>query len=322
MLDLLRFFEDFFNDPKIIDDRMDIFVQDFIGRITNFDITHVYNIMIDSTKIVLNKFQEKKTGKSETTSNRISNTITILNYQSCFVELVRKAEANVRTFYDKKASVYKEIFTKSLSFYDKPALSRIPDYIDHFITRFTAHSELSAELLAKFSELKASFNTARRMQKANKNGVKTLIVATSDERAALNLKMAQNVLQLASDFSGKTKYEKVFFDTNLLFDHPHKSATPSNSAIKINLKSLQTKNTGLKGIEGRTLRVINKSLAKLQIFTVAKFKDVTPGDNSGFIDPEGYITFTMDKLGDPTNKYIKIKNLSATAAQLIFIFLD
>ena len=312
----------FFDDVKITDDRMDIFSEDFLNRLITFDTAHSYTHMIDSTKSVLLNFEGKKTGKSETTSDRIASTITVGDYKSQFINLARKADANVRTLYDRNSSVYKEIFTKALTYYDKPALSKIPNFIDHFIARFTAHSELSADLLASFNDLKTSYGGARSTQVTNKDTVKDLQVATSDERKAMNLKMNQNVLQLASDFAGKPEYAKVFFDTTLLFDHPHKVGTPANTEVNVNVKALQTKRTELKGIEGRTLRVINKSLAKLQIFSVAKTKDVTPGPKSVFVDPEGDMTFTMDKVGDPTNKYLKIKNLSNYAAQLVFMFLD
>ncbi len=322
MIALDKLFLIIFDDERITDDRMDIFSNDFKDRLITYDSAHAYTSMINSTKAVLLNFEGKKTSKSETTSDRISSTVTVETYRSQFIELTRKTEANVRTLYNKKSAVYKEIFTKSLTYYGKPAVSKIPDFIDHFIARLTAHSELSSDLLTKFTDLKASFGGARSTQVTKKDTVKNLQVAISDERKALNLQMTQNVLQLAHDFAGKPDFAKVFFDTTLLFDHPHKAITQANTDVKLTVKALQTRNTGLKGIEGRTLRVINMTLAKLQIFSVAKTKDVTPGEKSVFVDPEGDITFTMDKVGDPTNKYLKIKNLNDTAAQLIFMFLD
>ena len=314
MEQLETFFKICFGDIRIIDNRIDDFTTDHLAKLEANNETHEYDTMITDTTAALTEFRLKKTDKSETLADRKAATITVDQYEENFIELVRRASGTVLAQFPKSSPVYAEFFPIPLGDYTNPLRPMIGGYIDHFITRFTAHAaEFGIAMRDAFISLKASYDPARSAQEAEAAEVKSLIAETSVERDALDAQLFSNLLKLADKYKGQPEYAKVFFDTSTLFFHAHDMFIPG-VVHPISFKALQTKNSNIEGLVGSTLRLINSGLTRLQFFTESSPQNPVPGEISLTVEPGGDVTTTMaDISGSETHKYLFIKNLDAAA---------
>jgi hypothetical protein len=312
-----------FDDIAIIDDRAEDYSFDSIAKFESNNADHFWDDLITDSKNVHFKFVEKKTGKTESRHDQVASTMTVDEYENEFVALVRKSVGSVITLYDKKSPVYKEFFLKPLKYYTEPRRSLISTHIDHFITRFTAHNELPGDLKIKFTALKAAFDPARSTQVHKIATVSTLVVDTSAERQALNVRLFRNVIAVVDRYPGKPEYAAVYFDQSKLFHHAKvKDDEVVEEDFSVSMKEMETKNTGLVNIIGKTARFVSLRGGKVQIYTVASLDNLEPGSESVTLDEDGDITAKMEQLGDDTNPYLIVRNLENIEAEVIIEWVD
>jgi hypothetical protein len=303
-----------FDDMKITDTRIDEFTTDHIAKLEANNVAHEFDDLITNTKAAQLNFRTKTTDKSETLADRKAATITIIQYEENFIDLVKRAEGTVLAKYTKKSSVYAEFFPKPLSEYTHPPRPLIGSFIDHFITRFGAHAaDFGADLKNAFTALKASFDPARSAQETDVAEVKSLIAESSAERKALNKQLTINLLTLAIKYLGQPEYAKVYFDTSKLYYHAHEVPTPG-VVHEYKFKALQIKNSKIEGLVGAYLRIINTGTTRLQLFTASNNWHPKPGAKSLIVNPGGDVTIAMkDISGSDTHKYLFIFNMDAAA---------
>jgi len=311
MIKLEKIFDILFDDVKITDSRILPFFGSNIIAIQLHNQGHVFDQILADSQAKKTALENKIGSKSETLTDQFSSTITVVEYESQFVDLVHTAQATVLTKCTKKSDIYKEFFPLKWDNYIQPHRDEIGNYIDHFKARFTAHtSDYGTAMITAFTNLQNSFVPARSTQVQNKQEVKTLIEETSVERENVNLQLYINLHTLALAYPGKPEMVKVFFDVSQLFPHPYGGESPIGVVHKIKVKPGKTINTHLRGIEDKSVKIINLKKSKLAVFTVSSLKKpVVPPE--AMIVAEGETkTANIDTLSsNPKHKYLLICNL-------------
>jgi len=311
-----RLFGVILNEYRISDDNLESYTLDFIARLQANNSSHDWDTMITATQAALTQFQNSKGSKKDTKMLRTSKTNIVVSIEKQYVDLVRQAQATVLTKYKKSDAIYDEFFTKNITYYTRPKRSLINENISHFITCFTAHtSDFGSTMTTAFTNLLVLFNPARTQQENQIGLVKSKIVETFDERTALCIQLQSNIYTLSLKYMGKLKFIDVYMDRSKLYSHEHIVVEPGKVHI-IKIKALKTKNSGIKGLEGMTLRVISIK-GRVVLWSATSVNKPTMPPQAVSLFQGGDSTVKMPAIGkSPNAKYLMIKNLDSFEAEV------
>ena len=279
--------------------------------------SHQLDDLISQTTPILNNYDAKLLVKTGNLSNRHVATLTVRQYQSQYKGLLSTASSTVLNKCKKTDPLYADFFPVSLSKYSRAHLDDMGNIIIHFIDKFTTHTEYGtagSNMKNAFTSLKNAFVPAKATQNTDKDNVKTASHDMTVERFALATQLTFNVLTIAAMNLGDPKQMNVFFDTSLLYSHPHDAPTPG-AVYTIKVGGLKVQNCKIEGLKGMTILATLQKGNEVKIWSSSSLKKTAAPAIAATLQVNTPQTLKMDNIGiKPGFKHLFTYNTGITTA--------
>lgn len=315
------YFANVYESREFIDARFSDHVYDHAAKMKANNVGGLYTARITATETAHTDFLAKKSGMLGGLAIQKSWTITVDEQEMIYRSLVRRVAGTILSKYDKKSSVWADIIPLKLSKFTYPKRSQISPNIDHFITKLNDHAlDFGTDLHDDFVTLKATFDPARQTQEIKIGAMKTLRVEKTGERNDLNLQMYDNLLFFAGQFKLNPAMGLAFFDFSKLYYHTIDVENQLNdimNELSVQFAGIESKNSGLINIAGKTALFTRIEGGRYQIYTVASLDDLTPGENTIFMEENvDELEVALNDIGAATNPYLIIRHLNDDAGEM------
>jgi hypothetical protein len=217
MLNLRKFFEILFNNPKISDDALRVFAEDHLQRLVANNDGGGYTTMIAATEQAVTDYFGSISSEDTATAIRGSLTKARDAVIASFQKAVRRREGRIRDTFGEDSPQYLEFFPQGLTEYAHATLGTTATLIDRLVNATTKYSaQLGQPMVDEFTALKTNYASAQREQAKKKGEVTSQKTTTSTNRDEVELQLMDNLLTLAKEFKGNPDRGMDFFDQSII----------------------------------------------------------------------------------------------------------
>ena len=223
MLDLIKPFENWFDDPEITPERLKTFTMDHLARLAANNPANAYNTIITDTQTAVTALDNAITNKGSQTSEREGTTFTKEQARDAFQAFISQKEGTIKGIFGKPSQAYEEFFPQGVSAYRKATDAAFGNMADTAVLKAVKYQvELGAQFVTDITALRDAYQTAKANQDTDVGDVSE--ARTGEEIAVhdLEVQLCVNVHTLALNMlgSGDPNPEmmvETYFDESLLF---------------------------------------------------------------------------------------------------------
>jgi len=216
MINLLTFFKNHFDTSKLSDDKIRLFAEVNIVRLTN-DTSGLYSDLLTDTSNAYNDFFGVIVNESTRFAVQQGRTIGMNNAWNGFLKLLRQKEGTIRGEFDKDSPTYQEFFPHGMFEYTQAALGSKQTLMNRFIAACNNNAAaLPANFVDQFVTLRNTFVSVRDLQLTVISEVTNLKDNARISRDVLEEQLMKNVLFVAFNNVGHPERMKRFFDQTIL----------------------------------------------------------------------------------------------------------
>ena len=218
MMDLKRFFRNPFDDPQISDDELRAFAEDHLGRLSAANTGGEFNARITDTTAAFTAFFGQVTNNEVKVAVQKAATQEMNARWTAFVAyMTNRGEARVADRAGNPSALYTEFFPRGLSEYHQAKVidqQSLADRVKQLAT--TNATTLGTDFVTTVSDLVDAYNTARAAQVTSKGQTVDAGADRRTLRAAMEVQLFDNVLELAQKHKGDPDAATSYFDQSLL----------------------------------------------------------------------------------------------------------
>jgi hypothetical protein len=297
-----------------------------IEILTAKNTTGQYDTLISALTNAYIAFFGKLTGEITDLAIQKAKTMIVDNIMRQFEDKVHRDYMVIGSKYYKDTAEFIEFFPNGLDEYSKITKSSFEGIITRFIAALTSHQGgvITALMLADYTAIKNNYVSAHALQSDKKSDVATNRIEGKLKRVDMENELYLALLTITSEFYTTPEVIKEYFKTDLLYPHTHHAEDETeDEEFSVTLEPLQTKDSGLTNITGKKALFTNISEAKAQVYTVASLDDLEPGAMAKTLEPDDELEILISALGDATNPFLIIRNLSdELEAEVVIEWID
>ena len=231
MIAIERLFVNHLANPEISAEELREFSEDHIGKLKAFTgLPAGIADLILPTEGVFHWFDGALSARTTLQAAQSGGTITKDEALQLFHTTVRQREGRVRDKFAKASAPYTEFFPQGLREYNNARLGQVPGLLARLIAAAGKYQvDLGPELLAEFTALKTTFDTARDGQLEAKGELAQARANLASTRNNLEFQLGVNLLTVATFHLGHPERAADFFSQHLLEDptrHHEDDAAP------------------------------------------------------------------------------------------------
>ncbi len=294
-------FRNFFNDPRITDERLRNYTADHISRLEKHNTSGAFSLVIADTQAAYNAYFNASL--DSIASQVAADNLEELIWQ--FKVNVTEKETLIRNLFRKGSAAYNNFYPRGLAEYTKAPKDRIGQLMTRFATVAAAHKkDLGEPVAGIFTGISAQFQQASKNKPATDVATKQ---ALTYRRAPLEQQLCRNLHYIAYYFAGEVEKCYALIDQSLL---------------RLRLSDEPEVFTGVIFF-GATINVISMGITHYTVFRVrnigqvplrcclAENADSVCTDIFCEVPPQQEIVIPADQLGDPAEaRFFNISNLS------------
>ena len=227
MMDLKRFFRNPFDDPQISDDELRAFAEDHLGRLSAANTGGEFDSRLTNTTAAFTAFFGQVTSNELKVALQKAATQQMNTRWTAFVAyMTRGGEARVADRAGNPSALYTEFFPRGLSeFHQAKVIDQqsLADRVKQLAT--TNAATLGQDFADTVSGLVDAHNAARAAQVTSKGQTVDAGTDRRTLRAAMEVQLFDNVLELAQKHQGAPDASANYFDQSLL-ENPQATPVP------------------------------------------------------------------------------------------------
>jgi hypothetical protein len=217
MINLNTLFQNHFDAKGISDDKLKGFSEDHIQRLTANNEGGIFSALIADTSAAHNQYFGSISSEATNLALQKSRTQSVDSLIISFKEEVSRREGLVKSLYGKDSATYTEFFPQGISEYRSASKINIETLISRMIKVATAHaSEVGVEFVKAFTDIQASYTTARNTQIGKKGEVAADRTNTKSARTTLELQLTKNLHFIAYTYPGDGVRCNSFFTQSII----------------------------------------------------------------------------------------------------------
>ncbi len=183
MINLNTLFKNHFDSPKISDDKLKVFSEDHIQRLSVNNETGMLTTTVNDTTAIHSSYFGAIVNEATNIAIRQSNTKSVDNIIDTFIRGVRRYEGAVRSALGEDSPAYLEFFPQGLTEYSNATKTNIERLINRFIKAADNHNaQLGGDIVSFFTNINTNYVSARTAQlgkigqvSSNKSQTKSLV---------------------------------------------------------------------------------------------------------------------------------------------------
>lgn len=220
MLNITRFFENHLGNREISAEELRQFTEDHLGKLKALpSLPAQLNALLSPTEAAFDAFDGSLSARTTLQATQSGDTITKDESLELFRTTVRQREGRVRDKFAKGSGPYAEFFPQGLQEYNRARHGQVPALLDRLISAADKYqAELGSALLAEFTALKATYNSARDAQVESKGDIAQARATLASTRTALEQQVGKNLLTIALHHLGHPERATDYFNQSLLED--------------------------------------------------------------------------------------------------------
>lgn len=220
MIDISNFFKVQFYTYKISDDKLNMFAQDHVQRLTANNPEGKYNGILSEVTSALEAYTSAIQNESIGQAQQEAGTVETIQYMREFIEMVSNKEGIIRGTWGKDHPVYQEFYPYGSQEYHNSNKANIEDLMNRFCLAAESHiTELPAGFVQQFNTIKTLYINSRREQLKLIGKTDGNKMTTSAKRRDLEKQLMRNLLFIAFENVGNAGAAKVYFDQSIIRLH-------------------------------------------------------------------------------------------------------
>ena len=242
-----------------------------------------------------------------------AKTLIVDNIILQFVQKVHKDYFVIGSKYEKDSPEFIEFFPNGLDEYNDISKTNFEVIIKHFIQCLTTYQGgvITPAMLADYQANSANYESAHAIQSQKKSDVSAARESGKIVRIDFEDDLYFALLSITAEFVTTPTVIKEYFKVNLLYPPSHQPDDDNDEEdFSVILDPLETKDSGLTNIVGKTARFINVSEAKVLIYTVANLDHLDPSPTAITLEPDAEIEILLSEIGASDNPYLILRNMS------------
>ncbi len=304
MLNLLNFVKNHFNTDKISNDRFKRFAQDHLSRLNANNTMGLYNQLIAQTTPLYDAFISSLQTEASGLALQQSRTRSVDNIIEEFKRAIRQKEGIIRGTFGVDSPEYQEFFPNGITLYTESTKSNIEIVMQQFIDALAfRQADLGNTLLQQFINLKDNYNTARQTQLQQMSRTDMLNTGRNSARAALEVQLSLNILEISKVCFGNSDLFLDFFDQSVL----ELSTSTNDGVIQDTVAPNETKNIESEGIEPQT-KIKIKNVGTTELYFEVVQDMLTPASNYVTVQPNVSLTLEARDMGGILNRCLNVTN--------------
>lgn len=238
MLDLIKFFQILFTSPKISRERLKLFAEDHLARLTANNPGGIFGTILASLTAAYTAFAGNLADKSTLEAVLKGLTTTMEEKKAAVLKFIQDAENLIAYTYRNNTAFYEEFYPQGLTEYDNADLPSFETITQRFKNALAAHAgDFAAAFVLEYNTAHTAFTTARSNQLTGKGNLSGEGEQVGDTKLALAKQLTINVLTISLQYSGQEDKAAVYFDQSIL-----DAAFANNSKAEGDLDARETAN--------------------------------------------------------------------------------
>ncbi len=227
MLDFSRYFENPFDDVRIIDARLLNFIDDHIERLKARNADGEFDALIAELTARRDALRADQVTEDVARSRRIGKTSSVDALVVLFKEDVRRHEGTLRGLFEEDSETYLSFFPQGLSEYTAISRPEAPVLFARWrdLTAGLA-GLLPPALVTLFKEYATQYATVRQAQQQEQGQVTAADTAALDARTRAELALVKGMHKIGERFPGQAEECAAFFNQSLLLPQTKKGGLP------------------------------------------------------------------------------------------------
>lgn len=228
MIAIERLFENHLSNREISAEELRQFAEDHLGKLSAIPALPATLVALNApTQVAFDAFDAALSARTVLLAGQIGGTITRGEAFQLIRTTVRQREGRIRDKFAKESAAYAEFFPRGISEVTKARIGQVPALLERLITAADKHqSALGADLLAEFTDLKTTYNSAREGQVDAKGELAQARANLAAARTDLELQLGKNMLAIAAHHLGQPERAKDYFTQSLLEDPDRSEEEP------------------------------------------------------------------------------------------------
>lgn len=194
MINLTTLFKNHFDSSKISDEKLKVFSEDHIQRISVNNGSGLFTAIINDTVAAHTAYFGNITGEATNKAIQKSRTASVDNVISTFKEEVSRKEGHIKSLFGKDSVTYIEFFPRGISEYGSATKANVETLINRVVNVANTHSsEVGSDFINAFTNIQTNYTAARNAQLSKIGEVKANKTTTRTTRAALEIQLTKNL---------------------------------------------------------------------------------------------------------------------------------
>lgn len=217
MINLTTLFKNHFGAKSISDDKLKVFSEDHLQRLTANNDGGVFTTLITETTTVHNQYFGQISSEATNRALQKSQTKVVDDIMASFKDEVSRREGLIKSLFGKNSSTYIEFFPNGVSEYRSAKKANIETLIVRMATVAAKYAtQVGEEFVRVFTDFQTSYTDARSNQMNQKGAVSAIKNNAKSTRAALELQLIKNLHFIAYTFPGDENKCSSFFDQSII----------------------------------------------------------------------------------------------------------
>lgn len=217
MINLITLFRNHFGAKSISDDKLKVFSEDHIQRLTANNEDGVFTTLITETTTAKNQYFGQISSEATGKALQKSHTKVVDDIMVSFKDEVSRREGLIKSLFGKDSSTYIEFFPNGISEYRGAKKANIETLIVRMATVASNHSaQVGEEFVKVFTDFQTSYTEARNSQMNQKGTVSAIKSNAKSKRTVLELQLIKNLHFIAYTYPGDDDRCSSFFDQSII----------------------------------------------------------------------------------------------------------
>lgn len=217
MINLITLFRNHFGAKSISDDRLKVFSEDHIQRLTANNGGGAFTALITETATAHNQYFGQISSEATGRALQKSQTRVVDGIMTSFKDEVSRREGLIKSLFGKDSSTYIEFFPNGISEYRSASKSNVETLIVRMAQVAANHAaEVGDEFVRVFTDFQTSYTAARSNQMNQKGAVSAIKSNAKSTRTVLELQLSRNLHFIAYTFPGDEDRCSSFFDQSII----------------------------------------------------------------------------------------------------------
>lgn len=218
MIYLVKLFENLFDDRAINSERLKIFAEDMVDRLTDANPANVYDAIIAETETKIDALDVIITGKMGEISGRQGSVIDKNTARHNFIAFLSRKEGLIKSVFGKPSSGYEAFFPQGLTAYHNASDAEFKNMADTAVAKAVLFvADLGVPFKDSLTTLRNTYRDAKDTLGTDKGEVEVISTEEVTTKTALEIQLTKNVHFIAYNNPGNGLVAYTYTNESLLF---------------------------------------------------------------------------------------------------------